>query len=257
MNEKYKFGNKYHLQKIKEAFFLNYKTFTALFLSCLLLCKENIVFGGIIYIFCIHLTYFVHVLAHNDFCVKINKIHEYHHNHNDFYAHYLQIFLELSSGIMPIMLIYLYTGKPYIKYSFEPYVLFMFSFFYSSIHNVNYSIYHVNKIHSNHHDNWSVNYGPDILDVIYGTKENYEELENTDHYLPNLVISTIGIMSLKFFLNYIGEKYKNIFLTNLIRIYALIISSIYVFNLNLLFNYENNTLTFNKKIQKIIEKIQN
>tara|TARA_B110000285_G_scaffold87279_1_gene99966 strand:+ start:723 stop:1037 length:315 start_codon:yes stop_codon:yes gene_type:complete len=36
-----------------------------------------------------------------------------------------------------------------------------------------------------------VNYGPDICDVIYGTKEDYEILEDTSHYLPNLIICTI------------------------------------------------------------------
>lgn len=259
MNEKYKFGNSYHLNKIKEAFCLNYKTFIGLLLSSIVLCYENVFYGIFIYIFCTHLTYFVHIMAHLEESKILNKIHEYHHNNNDFYAHYTQIFLEISTGIVPLIIVYLLTGRVYIKYKFEPYVIFMFSYFYSSIHNINYSLHHVNKIHSNHHDNWSINYGPDILDVIYGTKENYEELENTDHYLPNLLICTLGIKAIQILLNKIDIKYKKIFFTYLITTYGGIMAFLFVFNLNLIYldNLNKELMSTQIKLEKIYNKIKN
>lgn len=260
MNEKYKFGNSYHLSKIREAITLNYKTFIGLLLSCIILCYENIYYGILLYIFCTNLCYLVHVLAHTESSKGLNRIHEYHHKHNpdkDLYAHYTQIFLELTTGISPIILIYLFTGRVFIKYDFEPYVIFMFSYFYSSIHNINYSVRHVNKIHYKHHGNWSINYGPDILDVLYGTKGNYEELENTEHYLPNLAICTLLIKGIQIVLEKVDENKKNTFLIYLIRTYGFIMSLLFMFNLKLLVTHDQEIelKPFIKKIEKVKNKI--
>lgn len=183
--------NSYHIEKIKESLSMNLSTYIGMLVSCIVLCYDNVWVGIFLYIFCTHLSYFVHICAHRDDAKTINCIHEYHHNHSDNYSHYLQIMLEQVTSITPILITYLFTGRLHIKYRFEPYVIFMFSLFYSSIHNINYSLLHVNKIHWNHHENWRVNYGPDICDVLYGTKEDYEILEDTSHYIPNLIICTI------------------------------------------------------------------
>ena len=46
----------------------------------------------------------------------------------------------------------------------------MFGIFYTTVHNINYSIFHVNNIHEKHHNDVMYNYGPDIMDILMGTK---------------------------------------------------------------------------------------
>ena len=258
MNEKYKFGNSYHLMKIKESIFLNYKTLLGLLISCIILCHKNILYGIFLYVFCTHLTYIVHISAHTEQCKYLNQIHEYHHNHTDNFAHYTQIFLELTTGISPIVLIYLFTQKMFLIESFEPYVIFMFSYFYSSIHNINYSIHHVNKIHENHHSNWNINFGPDILDVIYGTKEDYENLENTDHYLGNLIISTLLFKLVQIIYPRLNNNWKNFFLKNTFYTYLSMSSFLLIFNMYLLVEKygKNEMKDFDKKIKETILKVK-
>ena len=67
---------------------------------------------------------------------------------------------------------------------------------YTSIHYINYSYFHINNFHELHHKDTYKNIGPDICDIIFGTKykiENSNEntIENTDHYIPNILISLL------------------------------------------------------------------
>ena len=237
----YEWLNSYHIGKIKEAFSTNFPTYIGMIISCSILCYENMLLGIILYIFCTHLSYFVHILAHQDDAKTINCIHEYHHNHVNNYAHYLQIVLELVTSITPILSVYLLTNRFYVKYRFEPYVIFMFSLFYSSIHNINYSMLHVNTIHENHHKNWCVNYGPDICDVIYGTKEDYEILEDTSHYLPNPRLTDSAQMSV---LKYTTQAYT----------YGALI--LFMFNISIMFGeLDTDKHNFAQNIDDIHKKI--
>ena len=256
-NNQYKWLNPYHITKIKEAFSKNYSTFAFMFASCAFLCYENIILGLVYYIFCTHLSYVVHILAHENNSKTINVVHEYHHNHSDNYAHYLQILLELSTAIIPIFIIYMFTGRLYIKNSFEPYVIFMFSLFYSSIHNINYSLLHVNKIHENHHKDWTINYGPDICDVLYGTKENYEDLEDTSHYIPNLLICTMLVKFMQYKIPKIEYNVqKNLF--SIVKMFYLIsYVSLIIFNQTLLINDEkSNMKIFTIKVNSLLKEIK-
>ena len=253
----YKWLNPYHMSKIKEAFSKNYSTYIAMFLSCLLLCYHHIGIGVGYYIFCTHLSYVVHILAHEEYSKTFNVVHEYHHNHNDNYAHYIQIMLELSTAILPIFIIYMFTGRLYIKHSFEPYVIFMFSLFYSSIHNINYSILHVNKIHENHHKDWSINYGPDICDVMYGTKENYEDLEDTSHYIPNLIICTFIAKILQYKIPTIEINLQKKLFSLVIMVYFTSYLSLFGFNQYILINNEKENMnSYTIEVDDLLKKIK-
>ena len=228
-----------------------------MFASCVMLCYENIGLGLMYYVFCTHLSYFIHILAHEDSSKTINVVHEYHHNYIDNYGHYLQILLELSTAILPIFVIYMFTGRLYIKNTFEPYVIFMFSLFYSSIHNINYSVLHVNKIHENHHKDWTINYGPDICDVLYGTKENYEELENTSHYIPNLLICTMIAKFLQYKIPKIEYNLQQNLYSIVKMLYLLSYVGLIIFNQTLLMNDEKKHLDiFNNEVANLLNKIK-
>lgn len=256
-NSEYKWLNAYHISKINEAFSKNYLTFIVMFVSCFVLCRENIGLGLVYYVFCTHLSYVVHILAHENDSKTINVVHEYHHNYSDNYAHYLQILLELSAAIMPIFVIYIFTGRLYIKNTFEPYVIFMFSLFYSSIHNINYSILHVNKIHENHHEDWTINYGPDICDVLYGTKENYEDLEDTSHYIPNLLICTIFVKFMQYKIPKIEYNIQKNLFSIAKMLYLISYVSLIIFNQSILINDETkNMQIFTIKINSLLKEIK-
>jgi hypothetical protein len=69
---------------------------------------------------------------------------------------------------------------------------------YSTIHNINYGVFHVNDVHKLHHEEYLTNLGPDVCDVIFGTKNPLNEtVENINHCIPNITIITILILFLK------------------------------------------------------------
>ena len=115
------------------------------------------------------------------------------------------------------------------------YIIIYFTIFYTMIHNVNYSIFHVNKIHECHHHNETTNIGPDIMDIVFGTKYDINDIENTDHYIFPIIIASIISYILKYNWEIINNKktclYLFSFLFSLISIIVFTISIYLFFNL--------------------------
>jgi hypothetical protein len=45
----------------------------------------------------------------------------------------------------------------------------------------------------------NLNFGPDVCDVMFGTKHSSEDcVENTNHYIPNIIIITFIVLILKY-----------------------------------------------------------
>jgi hypothetical protein len=45
----------------------------------------------------------------------------------------------------------------------------------------------------------NLNFGPDVCDVMFGTKHTSEDcVENTNHYIPNIIIITFIVLILKY-----------------------------------------------------------
>jgi len=88
------------------------------------------------------------------------------------------------------------TGFHFIPTS----IVLLGSFMWISIHMINYSILG-SETHSRHHMDTTVNYGPDVLDHLYGT--NYDHThEDTTYYVINAMGSAIAVLYLKHFLQY-------------------------------------------------------
>ena len=106
----------------------------------------------------------------------------------------------------------------------------MYTLCYLTTHFINYSIFNVNKFHYLHHINENTNLGPDICDIIFGTKNNTEKyVEDTSHCIPNIIIITIIVLFFKYLCK--NEILKNILLN--LSIYILLISSLLVFLISL------------------------
>ena len=117
--------------------------------------------------------------------------------------------------------------------------------FYSTIHNYNYGQLRVNDVHYIHHQNIYTNIGPDICDIAFGTKSKInKEVENTNHYIPNVVVISILVLILKYLCK--NNTIKNLLLNILfilmsISTIIILFSSIYLY-----FTYDNN-----KKLENV------
>jgi len=164
-------------------------------ISILLLSYPNFLQGLNTYILMMLLSYFFHRFSHYSKNIA-SILHHYHHENNNSFSHNIEILLEISSYSTLLILCCL-EQLPFINY-FNKWVIIAYSINYIIMHNLNYSILKVNKVHHYHHINMNTNIGPDFCDVIFSTK-NYldEDVENTSHYIPIILISLIFVSLLK------------------------------------------------------------
>jgi predicted membrane channel-forming protein YqfA (hemolysin III family) len=130
---------------------------------------------------------------------------------------------------MLVVPLYYYLGDNYINI----WTAILFILFYSTVHNYNYGQLRVNDVHFLHHKEINTNIGPDICDIAFYTKNpKNKEVENTNHYIPNIIIITVLVLLMKYFVynSKIKDKLINIFFM-VMAIFALFISisSIYLY----------------------------
>jgi len=96
--------------------------------------------------------------------------------------------LAMSLSVLAFQII---TGLPTIPTS----VILFYAIWYTSVHIVNYSIIG-SPVHRNHHRNVGTNFGPDILDHIFGTNHEASKEDFID-MVPNMVIAFGIVLLLK------------------------------------------------------------
>jgi len=182
--------------------------------------------------------YFVHRFSHafrNIFTI----LHHYHHENNNFFSHFSQILLELSF-IVSIVPAYYILGDKYVSL----WTALLFIIFYSTVHNYNYGQLRVNDVHFLHHQNIHTNIGPDICDVAFNTKHpTNTDVEDTTHYIPNIVIITIFICILKYLCS--NNKIKDILLHIYIVFSIFCVLFISISSVYLYFYYDNKQADVN------------
>lgn len=221
------------LKYICNSLLLNYKSWIIFFLALYLIdCYKIYDFITIfIMLLSVHL---VHHFSHYSICYPFNCTHLYHHNNNNFLSHFIQIIIEFVCILSPIIIKNLFCTNS--KF-FNSYLIIFVYIFYTTVHNINYSIFHVNNIHEYHHLDPLKNAGPDICDILFNsilkTKYNIQEnIENTDHYIPNIGLAVIIIIIIKYINKYINNKdliFKVFFSIMIILSLFLILSSIIIF----------------------------
>jgi hypothetical protein len=162
-------------------------------LTVSIISYPNILLGITTFFFFMFIAYFYHVVTHvhkNIFSI----VHHYHHENDNLFSHFIQVVLELSIPYPFVMFSYLSDIS-----IFNPWIILYFMLFYCSVHNINYSIFKVNSVHRLHHKEVNVNFGPDICDILFGTKHSSEDcVENTKHYIPNILIITGIVLILQY-----------------------------------------------------------
>jgi len=212
----------YSNEPILKSLKLNYIYFITQIISVLAITiasETNFIWGIITIIQISFLGYFVHYLSHH---VNFLELYDKYNNNNlitkNKYINYLlrlycksidfhdithhdsDINKTVDNVIIEfIMNFFMQAGwfliVMFVIKNLNYYVVLLWGIFYPSFHLINYA-YIRSQTHVNHHANKMSNYGIDFWDLIFYTKYNddYEEIENINHYSINLIILTVFIV---------------------------------------------------------------
>ena len=115
-------------------------------------------------------------------------------------------------------------------------------------------------MHMEHHLNINGNYFPDICDLLFNTKHNPSDVENTDHWIPNIIAITIIVLIIKnVYRNYKNKEYLNIlfFICYALMYDSIILFGVYYYIKDLLENDKLNQKKFENNVCFIKQKLHN
>ena len=245
-----------HFNNIIKSIVLNYKSWLCFMFSINIITTKTflIAFSNLI-LFMIY-SHILHFIWHLKCVYPINIIHTYHHSVHNTLSYVSEIIMEsvLFTSIIAPKYVINHQLIPYI----DEWTLFLGLIWYMTVHNINYSIFRVNDVHKIHHEVLEENMGPDICDIIFNTKYKPElGLENTDHYIPNIIVITIVIKLLQYLWNH---KVNNKRICHYVIQSTIFLSGLflYVVSVKLHFNDINDSrATFENRINKILQMLPN
>ena len=170
----------------------NFWAWFAIFVAIYSITTNSYSNGILTFFILFFLSYFVHLESHKHIHL-FTKPHQYHHEHDNFFSHFIQYVIELGMPSL-FLIIYFVCGNIFL----DKWVILFVSLLYSTVHNINYSYFKVNNVHRLHHEHVMTNIGPDLCDIMFGEKHpDNEEVEDTNHYIPNVILITLMIIWLK------------------------------------------------------------
>jgi len=146
-------------------------------------------------------TYIIHIAMHIYKDSPIGKMHDIHHNSLHKGAMSADIFeilvnIIIIGGVMwiPIMMaIEKYAGLRLTN----NYIILIWALVFTTYHLVNYHQL-CDEVHCQHHkEDGKNNYGPEWFDILFQTKAEYSNIEDMNSGIINMVIATLGVLSLK------------------------------------------------------------
>lgn len=238
---------KYIIKSLK----ISYIFWIILWISLFIISYENKLDTILTFIVIMCFFYFIHLINHYYDIYPLNAIHLYHHDHDNIFSYILEIILEF------IWIISFIIGKLSIKTFFNiqfnflnSYLIIFFYLIYTTVHNINYSIFHVNNIHEYHHKDQKKNMGPDICDIIFNTKyDNENNIENMNHYIPNILFSLLIVLFLQYINNYINNS---LLISNILLIIYTILFIILCIGTYIIIFYDINKF-FENNYEKFIK----
>jgi hypothetical protein len=194
---------------------INAKSWTLLLLSILILSYNDIFNGLLTFFYMLFASHIFHYFCH--LALYTNSVHLYHHNHNNFLSHFTQVILEFCSSLF-----FIFTKKLCNWHFLNVGIIIYYYIFYTTVHNINYSVFHVNNVHENHHKLLLLNLGPDICDILFQTKFDINNsIEQTDHYIPNILLTLLVVLICKLIWSHASFGEKNIITNIFIFIYGI------------------------------------
>jgi hypothetical protein len=185
------------IESLKE----NWLSWIVTILCVSILSYPNIFSGIFTIIIVMIMYYFVHRVQHSFGLNILSVVHHYHHEtpHN-FFSDFIEIVLEINF-INNFFFIYLFDL--FDTLFINQWVIILFTIMYITVHNINYSILRVNNVHRLHHGDVHYNHGPDVCDILFGTKHPSETtVENTNHYIPFTIVSFVFLYAMQCLWNY-------------------------------------------------------
>ena len=190
-----------HFMKIFDSILLNYKTWILYLICSTIICDGSILLGLVSFLYTYLACYAGHYLMHLDFfyCNIYSLCHCHHHVNSELTGYLMNCITEFLTLANNIVLKYVLNQFELVNlFSINPWMVFFLYFIYTTVHNINYGIFHVNDYHVIHHAEPITNIGPDFYDLIFGTK-NKETFTNEyiDHFIPNICFAFICVLLLK------------------------------------------------------------
>jgi len=190
-----------HVWTILDSICINYKTWVLYIVCATILADYNILQGIVAFLYAYFACYAGHYLMHMEwfYCNIYSISHNYHHINTEWFSYLINCIVEYLSLTNNIILKYIFIEFEIINLFFiNSWMILFLYFLYTTVHNINYGIYRVNKYHSHHHNVSKSNIGPDIFDLLIGTKnKNTPQNEQIDHYIPNIIGSFLMVLLLK------------------------------------------------------------
>lgn len=144
---------------------------------------------------------FKHINIINKMILKVTNLYDFHseiHHDTSINKKYINLFYEFIGNFFTQGLQFFILIR-FAKFLDER-VCFIWGLAYATIHNINYYLYPPST-HIDHHINDLTNHGIDIYDIIFGSKYNWDDIENCNHFAINFILITIFV--------YYFNKYKH------------------------------------------------
>jgi len=124
--------------------------------------------------------------------------HMYHHyDSTNLFSIILEYFWEISFTLILLFLKILLQLEYNINLWFlNEGSIISFCIVLISVHQINYTLLHVNTIHEKHHSNYFTNLCPEFIDIFFCTKSD-DEIENYSHAIINSIIALSIVYFLK------------------------------------------------------------
>tara|TARA_Y100001980_G_C14525334_1_gene300804 strand:+ start:313 stop:960 length:648 start_codon:yes stop_codon:yes gene_type:complete len=132
--------------------------------------------------------------SYNNF-VKLIEFHSIEHHNSKDNKSCINIAKEACNNLF-FQGVGLYLFVVFIK-NLDTSIFLIWAILYTSIHLINYNLFPCEE-HINHHKDPNTNYGIEIYDILFNTKNKTDILvENYNHYSINLIIITIFYLIIK------------------------------------------------------------
>jgi hypothetical protein len=195
-----KMNFKFYIVLLLCILYISYTKKTSLFKIIITIIITSII-GYFIHLICHKISYTNMYNSNKNYITEnkvLNKIvqkfcyfvdfHDIVHHNLEINKKWYNIILEFINNFLSqggVIILFIYLAK-----ILDIRTIFLWTLFYSSIHNINYNIVFP-KTHQEHHKNKNTNYGIDIFDILFNTKYDNDVLENYNHGAINIIILTL------------------------------------------------------------------
>lgn len=156
--------------------------------------NQSILRGLLTGIFVYVWAYGAHILAHKYSFFRY--FHSFHHDETitrTWYAQLIETLVNIvGCGGLSILVLNLIIERKYDVLLLDNDILLLMTFLYTSYHMINYHVLDV-PTHKGHHTYVYSNYGPDIMDIIFDTKQDGDTFEDMNSAVFNTVIIAVFI----------------------------------------------------------------